>query len=200
MTQLAHRAWLHTHASRCRCCRRACSRLSLPLSPLSLLPLPLLPLPLSPLPLPPLPLLQHLQLLRAKIETLSVSAKGARVLAWAQLPESGGGNFMSPTLITGVPLPFTVAAIIAVPADRHCRRLAGVPNEVAAREELFGPVATVHTFAEEEEAVMLANASPGILQAYVFAGDEPRAMALGRRIRAGLVRALRMLFDPAAVA
>ncbi|MBJ93950.1 MAG: aldehyde dehydrogenase [Rickettsiales bacterium] len=61
--------------------------------------------------------------------------------------------------------------------------LCGVPHEQAL-EELFGPVATVHPFTSETEAISLANAGRYGLAAYVF-GDEQRALELAGQIRAG---------------
>ena len=57
-----------------------------------------------------------------------------------------------------------------------------------ATEEIFGPVASVHTFATDAEAVALANGTPFGLEGYVFGGDEERAMRLARQVRAGGVK------------
>lgn len=54
-------------------------------------------------------------------------------------------------------------------------------------EEVFGPVATVHAFDADDEAVALANQTPFGLAAYVF-GEEPHAWAVARRVRAGLIK------------
>jgi acyl-CoA reductase-like NAD-dependent aldehyde dehydrogenase len=73
------------------------------------------------------------------------------------------GNFLAPTLITGV-------------------------ASEAAQEEIFGPVATVHTFSTDAEAVALANGTPFGLEGYVMGGDEERAMAVARQVRSGGVK------------
>jgi phenylacetaldehyde dehydrogenase len=89
-------------------------------------------------------------------------AKGGRAHASATLPDLPG-NFIAPTLVTGV-----------ASAD--------------AQHEIFGPVGTVHTFKTDEEALRLANDTPYGLEGYVFGGDEARAMRLARKVRAGGVK------------
>lgn len=54
-------------------------------------------------------------------------------------------------------------------------------------EEIFGPVATVHTFETDDEAVALGNQTPFGLAAYVF-GEEKRAWLVAARLRAGLIK------------
>ena len=53
-------------------------------------------------------------------------------------------------------------------------------------EELFGPVAPVTTFKNDEEALALVNASPYGLTAGIH-GSSGRAMALAQRIKSGMV-------------
>ncbi|MEU1621703.1 aldehyde dehydrogenase family protein [Streptomyces sp. NPDC008238] len=55
------------------------------------------------------------------------------------------------------------------------------------RTEVFGPVATVTAFADDGEAVALANASDHGLTAAVYTSDAARGRALARRIRCGVV-------------
>jgi acyl-CoA reductase-like NAD-dependent aldehyde dehydrogenase len=73
------------------------------------------------------------------------------------------GNFLAPTLITGV-------------------------SPDVAQHEIFGPVATVHTFKTDDEAVQIANGTPYGLEGYVFCSDEDRGLAVARRVRAGGVK------------
>ncbi|HCP46548.1 MAG TPA: aldehyde dehydrogenase, partial [Deltaproteobacteria bacterium] len=87
-----------------------------------------------------------------------LAAANSRAIAPTQLPELRG-HFHAPTLLCGVP---------------HQQAL----------EELFGPVATAHSFDTEQEALAMANAGAYGLAAYVF-GEEQRALEIGRRIRAG---------------
>jgi acyl-CoA reductase-like NAD-dependent aldehyde dehydrogenase len=54
-----------------------------------------------------------------------------------------------------------------------------------AREEIFGPVGTIITYADEEEAVAIANDSIYGLSGGVFTEDPDRAYAIARRIRTG---------------
>jgi phenylacetaldehyde dehydrogenase len=102
----------------------------------------------------------HKATLEARIAELV--AKGGTVHAPTPLPELGG-NFLSPTLITGV-------------------------ASEDAQDEIFGPVATVHTVASDAEAVAVANGTPFGLEGYVFAGDPERGMAVARQVRAGGVK------------
>ena len=73
------------------------------------------------------------------------------------------GEFFAPALITGV-----------------------APEQTL--EETFGPVATVHSFKTEAEAVYLANQAPYGLGGYVYSQDEDRAMQIGRQMDTGDVK------------
>jgi acyl-CoA reductase-like NAD-dependent aldehyde dehydrogenase len=55
------------------------------------------------------------------------------------------------------------------------------------QNELFGPIVSVETFADEREAVAKANATVYGLAASVFTRDLNRAMRVSRAIRAGTV-------------
>jgi benzaldehyde dehydrogenase (NAD) len=66
--------------------------------------------------------------------------------------------------------------------------LAGVTPEMAAfREEIFGPVAPVITFATDEQAVALANQTEYGLAAAVQSGSPTRAAGVADRLHAGMV-------------
>ena len=78
-------------------------------------------------------------------------------------PVPDAERFLAPTLLTGV-------------------------SDEASREEVFGPVATVHTYADVDEAVAIANGTPFGLEGYVFGKDTERALDVARRIRAGEVK------------
>lgn len=90
---------------------------------------------------------------------------GGTAIAPTPLPggELAGGNWMSPTLITGV-------------------------DPARTTDEVFGPVATVHGYSDVDQAVALANGTEYGLEAYVVGTDEDAAMAVARRIRAGGVK------------
>ena len=53
------------------------------------------------------------------------------------------------------------------------------------QDESFGPVLTVETFTDEDEAVRLVNVSPFGLSASVWTEDRDRGEALGERLRVG---------------
>ncbi len=55
------------------------------------------------------------------------------------------------------------------------------------QEETFGPVACIRPFTNVDEAVELANKSPYGLGAVVFGRDEDNAMAVARRLDAGMI-------------
>jgi aldehyde dehydrogenase (NAD+) len=63
---------------------------------------------------------------------------------------------------------------------------AGVHNKMAiAQEEVFGPVLVMIPFADEADAVAIANDSPYGLAAYVQTNDMERARRIARHMRAG---------------
>ncbi|QIV81133.1 NAD-dependent succinate-semialdehyde dehydrogenase [Mycolicibacterium frederiksbergense] len=61
------------------------------------------------------------------------------------------------------------------------------PDSPAAKEELFGPVATVYKVPDEDAAVELANDTPFGLGSYVFTTDPEQAKRVADRIEAGMV-------------
>jgi benzaldehyde dehydrogenase (NAD) len=66
--------------------------------------------------------------------------------------------------------------------------LSGVlPGMRAFDEEIFGPVVSVTEFDSDDEAVALANQTDYGLSAAVISGSVDRAMALGNRLRTGLL-------------
>ncbi|MFD0593223.1 aldehyde dehydrogenase family protein [Catellatospora coxensis] len=83
--------------------------------------------------------------------------------AHAPLTVPEQGNYLSPTLVTGV-------------------------DPAHTTHEIFGPVAAVHTYTSIDEAVALANGTPYGLEAYVTGPDEEAALAVARRLRAGEVK------------
>ena len=56
-----------------------------------------------------------------------------------------------------------------------------------AHEEIFGPVLSIMTYRDEDEAVTIANGTPYGLAAAVWSGDRERADRVARRLRAGQV-------------
>ncbi len=61
------------------------------------------------------------------------------------------------------------------------------PDMTIFREEVFGPVLSITTYSNEEEAIDLANDSEYGLSGGVWSGDEERAISIARRLRTGQV-------------
>jgi acyl-CoA reductase-like NAD-dependent aldehyde dehydrogenase len=61
------------------------------------------------------------------------------------------------------------------------------PDARAAREEIFGPVAVVIPFADEAEAVRLANDTIYGLSGSIWSGDGGRALRVARALEAGVL-------------
>jgi aldehyde dehydrogenase (NAD+) len=63
-----------------------------------------------------------------------------------------------------------------------------VSNDMTiAREEIFGPVLSIIPYADEDEAVEIANDTDYGLAAAVWSGDDDRARTVARKIRSGQV-------------
>ncbi len=63
-----------------------------------------------------------------------------------------------------------------------------VSNDMSiARQEIFGPVLSLIGYADEDEAVKIANDTVYGLSGYISTGDPERARAVARRIRSGNV-------------
>lgn len=61
------------------------------------------------------------------------------------------------------------------------------PDMTIAGEEIFGPVLSIMTYRNEDEAVDIANATRYGLAAAVWSGDQARAERVARRLKAGQV-------------
>jgi aldehyde dehydrogenase (NAD+) len=74
-----------------------------------------------------------------------------------------------------------------------------VTNDMAiAREEIFGPVLSIITYRDTEDAISIANDTNYGLQAYVFSADVKRAREVASRIEAGRVLVNTLAHEPAA--
>jgi aldehyde dehydrogenase (NAD+) len=77
--------------------------------------------------------------------------------------------------------------------------LAGVkPGSRVEQEEVFGPVLAVIPYADEDDAVEIANGTPYGLAGGVFSGDQERALRVARRMRTGMVDVNGGRFNPLA--
>ena len=74
-----------------------------------------------------------------------------------------------------------------------------VDNDMTiAREEIFGPVLVIMPYADEQEAVRIANDTVYGLAAAVWSGDQDRALRVAKLLRAGQVQVNGGAFNPAA--
>ena len=72
------------------------------------------------------------------------------------------------------------------------------PGSALEQEEVFGPVLAIVPYADEDEAVAIANGTPYGLSGGVFSGDQDRAVAVARRLRTGMVDVNGGRFNPVA--
>jgi succinate-semialdehyde dehydrogenase/glutarate-semialdehyde dehydrogenase len=89
--------------------------------------------------------------------------QGAQILFEGQVP-SGPGFYYPPTVLADLP-----------------------PDAPAAREELFGPVASLYTFETELQAIKLANGTPYGLGASLWTSSRQRMERLIPEIESGSV-------------
>jgi aldehyde dehydrogenase (NAD+) len=76
---------------------------------------------------------------------------------------------------------------------------AGVRSDmVIAQEEIFGPVLSILPYADEDEAVAIANSTIYGLAGAVFSADGDRAVAVAKRLRTGQVDVNGGAFNPVA--
>jgi succinate-semialdehyde dehydrogenase/glutarate-semialdehyde dehydrogenase len=102
---------------------------------------------------------------RGKVAELVQDAvgRGARALVGGHARD-GAGYFFDPTVLTDVP-----------------------DGASLLREEIFGPVAPVKGFADEDEAIAAANDTEYGLVAYVYTRDIKRALRVVERLETGMV-------------
>ncbi len=109
------------------------------------------------------PLVEEKQ--RGKVAELVDDAveKGATVVTGGQVPD-GPGWFYPPTVLTDVPLSAKVST-----------------------EEIFGPVAPIFTFTDDDDAIRMANDTEYGLVAYAFTTDYARAVKVYEGLETGMV-------------
>jgi aldehyde dehydrogenase (NAD+) len=72
------------------------------------------------------------------------------------------------------------------------------PDATIAQEEIFGPVLSVIPYADDEQALAIANNSRYGLHGAVWSGDQDRAVAFARGMRTGQVDVNGAAFNPLA--
>jgi succinate-semialdehyde dehydrogenase/glutarate-semialdehyde dehydrogenase len=102
---------------------------------------------------------------RSKVSELVQDAigRGAQAVVGGQARE-GAGYFYNPTVLTGIP-----------------------DDAELLQEEIFGPVAPVKDFADEDEAIAAANNTEYGLVAYVYTNDLKRALRVCERVQTGMI-------------
>jgi aldehyde dehydrogenase (NAD+) len=120
------------------------------------------------------PLTMARQLSRVQGYIAAGRAEGAKVACGGGRPKGlNRGYYIEPTVFT----------------DVH-------PYMKIAQEEIFGPVVSVLSYSDEEDAVRKANNSTYGLSGAVYSRDPERGYALARRMRTGSVTINGMIVDP----
>jgi succinate-semialdehyde dehydrogenase / glutarate-semialdehyde dehydrogenase len=113
----------------------------------------------------------------AKVDELvrDAVARGARLLTGGRAPDRTG-HYYEPTVLDRV-----------------------APGSALLEEEIFGPVAPLVRFEDEDEAVALANATEYGLVSYLYTRDLRHGLAIAGRLESGMVGLNRgLVSDPAA--
>jgi acyl-CoA reductase-like NAD-dependent aldehyde dehydrogenase len=105
---------------------------------------------------------QHLSKIEGYVR--GASDNGAKVALGGGALDFGMGQYMNPTIISGVQ-----------------------PQMAVAREEVFGPVLSVLTFEDFDDAVRIANSIDYGLSASVWSANMDNCLRIGRKVRAGTV-------------
>ena len=94
-------------------------------------------------------------------------SEGGEILTGSEFtipPSNANGAFVAPTLIANLNI------------DSRC-----------AVEEIFGPVATIHRFTTDEEAIRMANITQYGLAGSIWTGDRARGVAVANQIDSGIL-------------
>ncbi|GAA1162946.1 aldehyde dehydrogenase family protein [Nocardioides aquiterrae] len=97
---------------------------------------------------------------------VDLARSSARLVVGGEQVRPGGlpGHFLSPALVADVDT-----------------------SSPLVQEDIFGPLLTLESYADEADAVRLANATPFGLAASVWSRDVSRAMSVARAVQAGTV-------------
>ncbi len=109
------------------------------------------------------PLIEASAVDKVEAHVADAVAHGARVLTGGKR-HARGGSFFEPTVLADVTTAMRVA-----------------------REETFGPVAPLFRFADESEAVEMANATEYGLAAYFYSRDVARCFRVGEALEYGMI-------------
>jgi succinate-semialdehyde dehydrogenase/glutarate-semialdehyde dehydrogenase len=109
------------------------------------------------------PLIDDTQRMKVADLVSDALGKGATAMVGGSALD-GAGYFFEPTVLAGV-----------------------TPDARVLREEIFGPVAPVASFASEDEAVTAANDTEFGLVAYVFTRDIGRAIRVCEGLETGMI-------------
>ncbi len=104
-------------------------------------------------------------------------AEGAKLVTGGAAAPEGleRGYFVRPTVFSGV-----------------------TPEMTIAQEEIFGPVLSIQSYEDEEDAIRIANDSVYGLAGGVWSADQDRAIGVARRIRTGQIEINGGAFNPLA--
>lgn len=120
------------------------------------------------------PLTMARQLERVQGYIAAGRAEGAKVACGGGRPQGmNRGYFIEPTVFTDV-----------------------TPHMKIVKEEIFGPVVSVLTYRDEEEAARKANATDYGLSGAVYTKDPERGYQMARKVRTGSMTINGMIVDP----
>ncbi len=110
------------------------------------------------------PLIDDAAMAKVESHVADAVAKGATVVLGGERVAGAGGNFYTPTVLSGV-----------------------TSEMLCAREETFGPVAPVFRFESEAEVIAAANATEFGLASYFYSRDIGRVFRVGEALEYGMV-------------
>ena len=110
------------------------------------------------------PLVSEKQLKTLELQVKDAVSKGAKVVIGGRRPKNLKGQFYLPTILLNVK-----------------------PSMKVWKEEVFGPVLPIISFASEKEAIEMANDTEYGLGAYIFTKDKTKASRIARQVNTGMV-------------